>query len=618
MSRLAPSLAHFLRPVERATPSEWVTRHLRLPPGKKEAKPGPVRFDKAPFLRAIVDAAADPSLQDVIAVMPTRMGKTLAERCWWAYFMAEDPSPMILFDSTIDKGRALVEDELQTLVEYNAILRDLKPRNRHHYTAGKIIFPGATFRVYGGNSVAGAAGDTARVILGNEIEKWKGEQKNEASMVHLTRHRTESYEDDRKHIFTSTPTSETGPIWTEYLKSDQRKFFVPCPDCGQHHELTWEQVRWDEGARRDAGDWDMNRVAETANWVCPACASPWDDRMRRLAIEHKDADWQGTATPIVPKTGGFAVNGLYGWLPVHNLGALAVDFLSSRATGFFDDRKDFWNSRMGMPWKEHAVSFDGARIRQRVGDYARGTLPAGFNPDLIIVGYDVQTYGMPWVVLAFTWSGECRTLDHGLAATWTDLDAVQDSYHPMAGRSFVIGDINFEARRAECAEAVFMRKERGWIVADGQPHMHGELVKQATTNPFMGSNKGYQSANASITKLLISTYDLKLEWEKRFTGEVGSWRTYSVKLDAEKREHDEQGDYFAQLLDERRVQRKRRLAGQPQWEWKSRSGNNHAFDCHVYALALFWLLSRARTAVEKAASTNPQQPTARRTAVVTR
>lgn len=620
MSRLAPTLAHFMRPVERCTPSEWISQHIMLPPGKKEARPGPVRFDKAPFLRGIVDAFADPSVTDIIGVMPTRMGKTLALRCAFSYFMAEDPSPILLFDSTITKAKGLVQDELHTLIEHNPVLRDLKPRNRHHYTLEKIIFPGATFRIYGGNSVAGSAGDTCRVLLCNEVEKWKGEQGGEASMIELVRHRTESYEFDRKHYFSSTPTTEDGTIWTEYLKTDRRKFFVPCPDCGKHHELTWEQVRWDEGARRDAGDWDLSRVQETARWVCPACASPWDDRMRRLAIEHRDADWQSTALATLPRSAGFAVNGLYGWLPVHSIGALAADFLASRASGFFDDRKDFWNSRMGMPSRDTAVTFDGSRIRQRVERYARGTLPEGFRADVVIIGYDVQTYGFPWVAFAFNWSGECRTIDHGQAAHWTDLDRVQDTYHALAGRSFVIGDTNFEGRRTECLEAIFMRSARGWFAADGVQHS-AEPVKQGAQNPFMGHNRGHQSANAAVPSLKISTYDFKLEWEKRFTGEISTWRTYEVPSDAQPHEHDDQSAYFAQLLDERRVARKRRLAGQPAWEWKSRTGNNHALDCHVYALALFWLLSRARTAVEKsAAASAPHNPAGapRRTAQITR
>lgn len=606
VARMTERIAAFRRPLVRMTPSEWVERNLRLPPGKKESFPGPVSFRRAPFLREIIDCAALPGVQEVVVVMPTRMGKTLALRCWWAYIVCEDPSPVILFDSTIGKGRALVTDELHPLVEHNACLIEIKPRNRHHYTSEKIIFPGATFRVYGGNSIAGAAGDTARVLLCNEVEKWKGEQRDEASMVELVRHRTESFEHDRKHYLSSTPSSEGGAIWTEHEKGDKRRWFVPCPCCGHLQQMVWDQVDFrPDLTRGEDGEYVMALVARHARYRCASaeCGALWDDAQRLAAVRDPRAEWRPTATPRIPGFRSYQVNGLYGCLPTNEIGALAVSFLESGAGGFFADRKDWYNSRMGLPWRDSVAHFDAGVVRGRIAEYARGTLPDDFRADLVIVGYDVQTYGFPWVVLAFTWSGDCRTVDHGTAATFADLDAVQRDYAHLAPRSFVIGDINFEDRRAECAEAVFMRQDKGWLVADGQMHTR-ELVKQGTLNPFIGSNKGHQAANAAITRLIISTYDFKLENEKRLTGEIPLWRTYAVPADAPENEHREQAEYFSQLLAERRVPRKRRRPGLPEFEWKSRSKENHALDCHVYALALFWLLSRARTAAEKSATAN--------------
>lgn len=623
VSRFTDQLASFRRPIQRCTPSKWVEDNLRLPPGKKESFPGPVSFTRAPFLREIIDCAAMPGVQEVVVVMPTRMGKTLALRCWWAYIVCEDPSPVILFDASISKGRSLVTDELHPLVEHNAALRDIKPKNRHHFTADKIIFPGATFRVYGGNSVSGAAGDTARVLLCNEVEKWKGEQKSEASMIELVRHRTESFAYDRKHYLSSTPSSEGGTIWKEHEKGDRRRWFVPCPCCSHMQQLVWEQVDFrPDLTRGDDGEYINELVLEHARYRCAnaECGELLDDAQRLAAIQDPRSEWRPTAIPKIPGFRSYQVNGLYGSLPTNNIGDLAVGFLESGSAGMFADRKDWWNSRMGLPWKDTVATFDASVLRKRIEPYDRGTLPAGFRADLIIVGYDVQTYGFPWVVFAFNWAGECRTIDHGTAATFADLDAVQRDYAPLAPRSYVIGDINFEDRRAECAEAVFVRQDKGWLVADGQMHTR-ELVKQSTMNPFMGSAKGYQSANAAITRLIVSTYDFKLEWEKRFTGEIGSWHTYAVAADAEKTEHTEQSEYFSQLLAERRRPRKKKRPGLPEFEWYARSKENHAFDCHVYALALFWLLSRARTAAEKAASASASQSqagAARRTATVTR
>lgn len=37
----------------------------------------------------------------------------------------------------------------------------------------------------------------------------------------------------------SNPTTKTGRIWSEFLKSDQRKWVCPCDKCGQFSELDW-------------------------------------------------------------------------------------------------------------------------------------------------------------------------------------------------------------------------------------------------------------------------------------------------------------------------------------------------------------------------------------------
>jgi hypothetical protein len=36
-------------------------------------------------------------------------------------------------------------------------------------------------------------------------------------------------------------------IWPEFLRGDQRYYFVPCPHCDEYQKLVWEQVRWDKG-----------------------------------------------------------------------------------------------------------------------------------------------------------------------------------------------------------------------------------------------------------------------------------------------------------------------------------------------------------------------------------
>ena len=613
----------YFAPADRLTPSQWCERHLTLPVGHSETDPGRVRLDKSPYLREPLDCLATPGVTDIVFAAPTRVGKTFLLRLGFAYSIAGDPAPMLWVDSTVDKGASIVRKELKPLVDANPILAARRPADRHHYSTREILFPGAAFNVYGANSSSQVAGDTVKRVFGNEVAKWQGATEEEAAILELVRHRTESYDDERRHMSSSTPRTEDDLFWLEMLKGDMRIWHAVCPACSRNQALTWEHVVWSPDAKLAEGRWNLVRVRETARYSCanPDCPHHdpsglhlrgWTDEQRLAAIEHPAAHWRPTQEGH-PGYRSYHLNGLYGRRKANRMGELAVDFLSARSAGFITDRQDFWNSRMGMPWVENPVELTVKKLTHLERQYDRGSLPAGWRPDLLVLEFDVQTYGMPWVVRAFQWSGESYCVDHGLAATWADLDQVETDYRAKLGASALfhaIGDINFEDRRAEVLEQIWRRSSRGWLAADGV-EFSKERVRLEAANVFMGGK--LQGEKIRVPKLVISTYDFKRELEQRFAGELKNWWIYQLPLTATETEVAEAAEYKAQLLDERRVPRKRRRAGMPAFEFKSRTGNNHAYDCEVYGLALFWMLQRRRSYTQR-----QPQPGQRRVMQVTR
>lgn len=600
---------HFFRYEERLSPSRWCERHLRLPPGKQETKPGAVNFAERPYLREPLDALADPTVTDEVFVGPTRIGKTFLLRMAVSYSIAGDPAPTMWVDSTVDKGRDVSRKELQPLIEYNAILRDRKPKNRHNYSDARMLFPAAAFTIVGGNSAAQVAGDTVKRVFGNELDKWSGASEKEASIAELVRHRTESFEDERKHFWSSTPTLEEMITWTYYRRGDQRVWRAICPDCGEAQPLVWDRVKWDPEAQITEHKWDLRRVKETARYTCSRCESPWTDAMRLAAIRHPDAHYHATATGE-PGWRSHHVNGLYGPLKTNNVGSLALAFLTARTSGFFSDRQDFWNSGMGMPWKDNVADITVAKFASLERQYLRGeagpaesSLAKGvpFVPDLFIIDFDVQSNRLPYVVRTWSWTGESYLVDHGDAATWTDLDCVQNEYAKKFGiTSYVIGDINYEDRRAETLEQIYKRRDRGWYGAEGFERT-AEMVRIEKANVFAGGREvgRREDERHTIQKLVISTYDFKVELEKRISGEIQNFFYYQLPLAATEQEIEEQREYYKQRLDEHRRPRKRPVAGKPAYEWVSKTKNNHFNDCEVYGLALFWILQKRRAYTQR-------------------
>ena len=615
----------FFRPIERLLPSRWCEKYIELPPGKQESKPGKVSFADRPYQREALDSFADPAVRDIVFVGPTRIGKTFFLRMALAWSIAASCAPTLWVDANETTAKRVSKKELRPMIEYNAILRERKPANRHNVTDLQILFPAAAFTMVGGHSADQVAGDTVTRIFGNEMDKWSDASEKEASIAELVRHRTESADDERCHGWSSTPTLEEGQTWQYYQRGDQRQWHCICPSCATPQVLEWGDrhsghgVKWDPEAQISHGKWDLQRVKDSARYSCiqTSCqhhdpdgtlGTGWTDAQRQAAISDPRAYWQPTATGQ-PGWRSYHINGLYGPLKANSPGELAVDFLAAKTTGFIADRQDFWNSRMGLPWKDDISDLTADKFALResppepFSTYFRGELPAGFKPAWIITGFDVQSNRLPYVVRGGDWAGNSFTIDHGDAPTWADLEAIQKTYHAKwpGAVNYVIGDINYEDRRAEALEQIFARKARGWYGAEAFDQAK-DLVRLEQANPFLGGK--LQAHQHKVTKLVISAYEFKVELEKRFSGQLANWFSYQLPaLAPSETEAAEQREYYTQLLDEHRRPRKRRIAGKPPFEWVTRTKNNHAFDCEVYILALFWVLQKKRAyAARKPAS----------------
>jgi len=295
LTTLRRTVRRCFRKIDRRKPSETCT-DLWLPPGKNETKAGQVSFVDRPYLREPLDCVEEPGVTDVVVVGPTRIGKTFLLRMLFAWSIAFDPAPVMWVDSTVDTARRVSRKELRPLVEYNAVLRERKPKDRHHFSDLAMHFPGAAFGMVGSNSDNQVAGDSVTRILGNEVGKWRGATEKDANIQEQVRHRTEAADRDRFHMWSCTPDLEEGVTWKLARKGDMRKWFAVCPRCAREQELVWGArgsdagVWWPEDARGVDGAWDLARVKTEARYRCVNVACPahvgatgWTDAERRAA-----------------------------------------------------------------------------------------------------------------------------------------------------------------------------------------------------------------------------------------------------------------------------------------------------------------------------------------------
>lgn len=305
-----------------------------------------------------------------------RVGKTQAINNLVGYHIHQDPAPILVVLPTTAAAEEWSKEELAPMLRDSPALRRKVAAVRSRDSANTILhkqFPGGKLFIVGANAPSGLRAKTVRVVCCDEVDGYPHSAGNEGDPVSLAIKRATTMW-NRKIVLASTPTIRgASRIEEAYNESDRRRFWVPCPHCGEAQTLKWAQVRW------EAGD------TTTAAYHCEACGAAWDDGARWKAIETaeiKGGGWRGEA----PFAGvaGFHLSELYSsW---RRLSETAREFADVQGN---PERLKTWvNTALGETWQERGDAPDWERLLERAEDYPENWAPT----DALAVtgGVDVQ------------------------------------------------------------------------------------------------------------------------------------------------------------------------------------------------------------------------------------
>jgi len=235
-------------------------------------------------------------------------------------------------------------------------------------------FPGGNIAVAGANAPTGLSGRPRRVVLLDEIDRFPPSAGTEGDPCLLAIRRTESFW-NAVILMVSTPTTKGhSRIESEFMQTDQRRWFCPCQSCGEIQTLEWGQVRWDEGQ------------PETARYECRSCGHRHDDAGRVAMV--RSGEWRATA-PFKGKR-GYHLNGIASPFPpkkgfVSRLHQMAAGFIEAKAGGK-ETMKTWVNTFLAETWEEIGSSVEADPLYRRREDYE-----AAPNKVLCVTaGVDVQ------------------------------------------------------------------------------------------------------------------------------------------------------------------------------------------------------------------------------------
>jgi phage terminase large subunit GpA-like protein len=432
------------RPPPKVSLSEWADKHFRLSSGSADAG----RWHTRPYQREILDALIDPAVEWVSVIKSARIGWTEMIKAATAYFMKEDPCPIIGVLPTVELAEIFSREMLAPMLREMPVLAELIQGAAVKTTGRTMLhktFPGGVMSLVGANSAAGLSMLSRRLLWLDEVDRMPLSAGGEGDPVALAVTRTKTFW-NRKIMAGGTPTiAEVSRIAELFEAGDQRRRYWPCPHCGHFDFLVFRErpdgrghvMRWPDG-RPDA-----------ACFECASCHLPIDESHKSAMDEagewRADAPYQGD--PSVRIHASFSIWTAYSTSPNAGWGEIATEFTKANKLGS-EKLRVFVNTVLGETWQERGEAPPWEGLYQRRETYEIGTVPAGVI--VVTAGVDVQKDRLvpevvgwganreSWSIFAEEIHGDTALLV-GPESPWVKLDELLARTFPGAdGRVFTI------------------------------------------------------------------------------------------------------------------------------------------------------------------------------------
>ncbi|KTT24252.1 terminase [Pseudomonas oryzihabitans] len=564
-----------LQPPPKLTLSQWAKEYAAL---SRETSAQTGRFHAFPYQNGIMDAITDPTVSMVSVQKSARIGYTKILDHVVGFYIHQDPSPVLVVQPRVEDAEDYSTTEIEPMLRDTPVLAeivgDLKSKDSKQKIAKRVFRNGASVSFVGANSPGGFRRITARVVLFDEVDGYPvmGAGK-EGDQIKLGVKRTESFW-NRRIVLGSTPTVKgESRIEKSYGNSDQRKYFVPCPHCGEYQVLEWGGPDTPYGMKWDK-DEQGKGIPESVFYVCKVTGC-------MIREEHKEemvrrGEWRATA----PFTGhaGFHIWAGYSLFVNAAWPLLVKEWLEVK-----DDplqRQTFVNLVLGETYEDRGeLALQEDRLAARCEVW-----PAEVPDGVAVVTVGVDTQGdrfeievVGWGMNEESWSIDYEVIEGDMETPdpWNRLDAyLKRVWYRADGRGFEAMAVcqdsggNHTQKVYEFAKARLGR--RVWAVK-------GESAVGGKRSPVWPTKKPSRRNKSTFRPVIIGVNAAKDAVRSRLhlSAPGPGYMHFPTTRDI---------NYFAQLTAERSV--RKTSGGQHYRVWELPPGRaNEALDCRVYAYA---------------------------------
>lgn len=585
-----------LQPDPDLTLDQWADEY-RVLSSVSSAEAGRWRTDRTPYLREIMRELSPSSpTQRIVFMKSSQVGGSECGFNWLGYIIHLTPAPAMMVQPTEDLAKKISKQRIEPMIDETPVLRERVAQARERDSGNTILvkeFRGGMLALVGANSAVGLRSMPIKYLFCTEVSSYPSDVGGEGDPVNLAEKRTQTFP-RRKVYLESTPTlKDTCRIEAEYLKSDQRRFFVPCPHCHEMQWLKWKQVKWSPDR------------PETAAYCCEVCGVLIDEYHKTEML--RSGEWRATAESD-GKTVGFHISSLYSPVGWKSWEEIVREFLTASKDAAL--LKTWVNTVLGETWEEeYSNKIGSSELKTRAEVYDAGTAPAGVL--VVTAGVDVQDNRLEITRVGWGREEESWVLSHdvifgnpGRQEIWRQLDEhlaipiMHEHGHTLKVRMAAIDSGGSFTH--EVYQYTRERQSRGYIAIKGQSQRNKPAIGSGTRVDI--NFKGQLMKGGGVVYPVGSDTVKSIIYNRLKSNEPGPGFIHF--------HHTLPDEYYSQLTAEKQITKY--VKGYPVKEWTKKSGaRNEALDCFVYAYAALRFIASQYTAatfwsqLEKLAANKP-------------
>jgi phage terminase large subunit GpA-like protein len=374
-ARIAAAISRAVAPRKPMRVSDWAAAH-RILSEKASSEPGPWRNSRNPLLVEPMDCFSIRSpVHEVVCRFPIQFGKSELECNVVGYTMCEVGGPIMVClpgQVSLDKW---IDQKLNPLIEETPAVRrtlaSMASRDAANRRTFKEFEGGQLYLEHAGNPVR-LKSTSVRTLILDEFSSLANALRTGDDPEQVVDGRTSAFPSTYKRLKVGTPEIKgVCRIDGLYQRSDQRRWYVQCPDCGHRQPLEWSGLHYTPDA--------------SACWyACRECAVVIEEHQKDALIDGGQWVAENPESPIR----GYAANALY-----HKMGRGPrwLDLVREWISAQNDPArlKTFINDRLAEPWEDPAMrAVKHNVIADRAEPYRLRTAPAGVLA--VTAGVDTQ------------------------------------------------------------------------------------------------------------------------------------------------------------------------------------------------------------------------------------